>query len=344
MIEDRKMKLRKTAGYLNLGKNLGEKNEIRSLVPYLKCPKKYYQLVSFDTCQKCKFFMGLENNEVLCGYERQKKEPLAKNVLNDLSGSEWLFFTKSVLRTSFPLELGHDLRKEHGASKPPRLMKLIVEFFTKPGEIVLDPFAGVGGTLLGASLCARDAIGIEVNKKWIDIYEKVCSREGIKKQQMIYGDCLEKLPKFIEQRKKFSAIITDPPYSPALKKTLCDGKYGWARRKTDLESFSDNPQDFRNSEGFAEYYDRMETVGGLMYNVLESNRYLVVMIRDSYQNSRYIPASFKVAERMQNVGFTFKGIKIWHQTGAPVRPYGYPWSYVPNIVHHNILIFRKQKK
>ena len=77
------------------------------------------------------------------------------NVLNELSGEEWLYFTKSLWATADPSELGHRERKSHGANKPPRLMAKLIEFFTHPDELVLDPFAGVGGTLLGASICRR---------------------------------------------------------------------------------------------------------------------------------------------------------------------------------------------
>jgi DNA modification methylase len=332
--------------------NLGEKSpkldlyldnslQVGNLTICVLCPKKYYQLLSLTECQGCKDYLGVKNSQVLCNYKEEREQPSPGNKVNDLSGSEWLFFTKSVMRSSFPSEFGHDLRKEHGASKPPRLMKLIIEFFTKPGETVLDPFAGVGGTLIGASLCNRKAVGIEINRHWIDIYEKVIERENIEKQTIIHGDCIEELSKFVEQGTKFNSIITDPPYSPALEKTLCDGKYGWARRRTNLESFSDDPRDFRNSKKFEEYYDKMEEACGLMYKVLENNRYLVMMIRDSYQDGKYIPASFYVAQRAQKVGFTFKGVKIWYNTGAPLRPYGYPFSYVPNIIHHNILVFKK---
>ena len=64
------------------------------------------------------------------------------NTLNELSGEEWLYFTKSVWGTAYPSELGHALRKQHGANKPPRLMARLIEFFTTTGELVLDPFAG----------------------------------------------------------------------------------------------------------------------------------------------------------------------------------------------------------
>src|SRR5206468_3152737 len=103
------------------------------------------------------------------------KPPDPRNTLNELSGEQWLYFTKSVLQTSFPSELRHDLRKKHGANKPPQLMRMLIEFFTKRDGLVLDPFAGVGGTLLGAATATppRRAVGIEVSPKWIAVFDKV---------------------------------------------------------------------------------------------------------------------------------------------------------------------------
>ncbi len=280
--------------------------------------------------------------------EQPKGQPKAgilhpRNALNDLTGNAWLFFTKTIVRTSYPSELGHRLRRRHYANKPPALMREMIEFFTKRGQIVLDPFAGVGGTLLGASLCGRQAVGIELEQQWLDTYLEVCRQENIEPQEIICGDCLEVMPRLVQEGRRFDAIITDPPYSPALEKSLCDGKYGRSNRNSPFESFSSLPQDFRNVGSFEEYYDRMGKAGQLFYALLKPKRYAAVMIRDSYQDGEYIPASFHVAERFRQVGFEFKGIRIWYQTGAPIRPYGYPYAYVPNIVHHTILIFRKEK-
>lgn len=265
------------------------------------------------------------------------------NKLNELTGKEWLYFTKTILRTSYPSELGHELRREHQANKPPRLMKEIIEFFTKSDQEVLDPFAGVGGTLLGASLSSRRATGIEINKKWIDIYKQVCQEEDLEEFPIVHGDSLVEMRRMIEDDRKFDAIITDPPYSPALEKTLCDEKYDQANRKSNLTTFSDEDKDFRNAESFEEYYDLMEETGELMYELIKDERYIAVMIRDSYQDSKYIHATAEVSKRLEKAGFVPKGIKIWYQTGSPVRPYGYPYAYVPNIVHHNIIIMRKEE-
>src|SRR5918997_314167 len=99
----------------------------------------------------------------------------ARNQLNELSGEEWLYFTKSLWSSAYPSELGHAARRAHGANKPPRLMAKLIEFFTRGGELVLDPFAGVGGTLLGAAICRspRRALGFELDPRWEALYDEV---------------------------------------------------------------------------------------------------------------------------------------------------------------------------
>jgi len=265
-----------------------------------------------------------------------------RNKLNDLAGNAWLFFTKSVLRTSYPHALGHKLRREHAANKPPQLMQHLIEFFTKTGQSVLDPFCGVGGTLLGASLCGRHATGIELNPRWLEIYREVCESEGLAEQETLQGDCMEVLPRLAEAGRVFDFIATDPPYSPALEKTMCDGTYDIQHRKTDFDGFGDHAADLRNLESFDAFYDAIERAFALAHPVLKPGGYLAVIMRDSYQDGRYVPATCHVAERIERGGFVLKGIKIWYGTGSRVRPYGYPNAYVPNIVHQNILFFRKE--
>lgn len=263
-----------------------------------------------------------------------------KNKLNELGGSEWLFFTKSVLRTTYPSAYGHHLRKQHGANKPPQLMQHIIEFFTKPGQRVLDPFCGVGGTLIGASLCGREATGIDINERWLKIYEQVCREEHLPLQEVIHGDCLEVMADMIERGRIFDFVVTDPPYSIALEKTMCDGTYDIQHRRTDFNGFSDDPRDFRNLSTFAEFYDAIERAAESVRQLLRPDGYFVLILRDSYQNGEYVMASYEIGERVKRAGFVMKGIKIWYGTGARVRPYGYPFTYVPNIIHQNILIFK----
>jgi len=54
----------------------------------------------------------------------------------------------------------------HPTQKPVPSLKPVIEAFTRPGEIVLDPFCGSGSTLLAAKILGRRYVGIEVNTEY----------------------------------------------------------------------------------------------------------------------------------------------------------------------------------
>jgi DNA modification methylase len=144
-----------------------------------------------------------------------------------------------------------------------------------------------------------------------------------------------------EQGRVFDFLATDPPYSIALDKTMCDGRYDLQARRTDFDRFSESADDLRNLGSFDAYYDAMEEVARKLLPVLRQGGYCAVVMRDSYQQGRYVFASAEVARRFEAAGFVLKGVKIWYGTGSRVRPYGYPYSYVPNIVHQSILVLQR---
>jgi DNA modification methylase len=55
--------------------------------------------------------------------------------------------------------------KLHPTQKSVHVLKPLIEAFTGPGQIVLDPFAGSGSTCVAAHRTARDYIGIELDAK-----------------------------------------------------------------------------------------------------------------------------------------------------------------------------------
>ena len=53
----------------------------------------------------------------------------------------------------------------HPTQKPVRPLQTLVETFTRPGELVLDPFCGSGSTLVAAKAAGRDYLGIELDRQ-----------------------------------------------------------------------------------------------------------------------------------------------------------------------------------
>lgn len=54
--------------------------------------------------------------------------------------------------------------KIHPTQKPVNVLERIIEIFTDPGDVVIDPCAGSGTTLLAAMNCERKAYGFEIKK------------------------------------------------------------------------------------------------------------------------------------------------------------------------------------
>jgi DNA modification methylase len=289
------------------------------------------------------------------------------NTLNELSGEEWLYFTKSVWSTAYPSELGHQARKQHGANKPPRLMARLIEFFTTSGQLVLDPFAGVGGTLLGAAIARgpRRALGIEIEPRWAAVYEGVvrdlvAERDGLGPVladigpsdpagvrtfdptgcELRVGDALAILPDLPAGTVDF--VATDPPYNIQLPITMSGGRLSeaHANRRTDYAMLTNDPADLANSPTYEAYLARMERVFRELTRILRPSGYAVVIVRDAYQEGRYMFTGADLAARATAAGFVPKGDLIWYQAGTRLRPYGYPKAFVPNIAHQHILVLR----
>jgi DNA modification methylase len=290
------------------------------------------------------------------------------NQLNELTGEEWLYFTKSLLVTAYPSELGHAVRKQHGANKPPRLMARLIEFFTRSGELVLDPFAGVGGTLLGAAIARgpRRALGLEINPAWAAVYEEVVAtllaehdgagpslvdlgpadpggprRFDPAGSEMRVGDALALLPELPEGSVDF--VATDPPYTVQMPLTMAGGRLAeaHANRRTDYAMRSNDPADLANAATHDDYLDAMERVFGELARVLRPGRYAAVIVRDAYVDGTYRFTGADLAARAARVGLVPKGDLVWYQAGTRLRPYGYPRAFVPNIAHQHIVILRR---
>lgn len=273
------------------------------------------------------------------------------NALNNLSGGEWLKFTNSVLSTWYPTNgkesYAFDLRKIHPTPKPPQLMKEIIEFFTKEGESVLDYFMGVGGTLLGASLCGRKAVGIDLCEEYVRTYKQVAEELSLKEMPCICADSIEVLENptpllGLNNDNLFSLILLDPPYGNMMSKVKTGADI--SRYGKESTPFTDSNSDLGNMKK-DEWLLTLKKSVELSLPLLKVKGYVVIFIKDLQpvkKNVNLLHAD--IINALNEVPYLYyKGLKIWADQSAKLFPYGYPLSFVANQTHQYILIFRKEK-
>jgi DNA modification methylase len=269
-----------------------------------------------------------------------------RNRVNDLTGREWKFATKSVIPEQYPPALQHELRSEHGGQKPPRLCLALIQRFSKSGDLVLDPFAGVGGTLLGASLAAyegtghREAIGFERTERWIDIYETVLEEENaelsargegaLAEQDMRHGNCADLVADI--ETDAVDLLLTDVPYWDMDKVEQTRNE-----DETRDSKLGDFDEDDRQTK--ADWLDEMEAKFEQFRRVVREDGYVAVFIGDMYREQSYNMLSAELASRIEDAGYTMKANLVWYDPSKDLHVYGYPFSFVPSMVHQNILVF-----
>lgn len=64
---------------------------------------------------------------------------------------------------------GRRRRDMHPTPKPPELAAKFIRHHTRPNDLVADPFAGGGSTLVAAARCGRRAIGVEYSREYCEM-------------------------------------------------------------------------------------------------------------------------------------------------------------------------------
>jgi len=76
---------------------------------------------------------------------------------------------QSWLRSSWLDIKGESTRKGHPAPFPVALAERLIKLFSFAGDIVLDPFAGMGTTAVAALNCGRNSVSLDIEPKYVSI-------------------------------------------------------------------------------------------------------------------------------------------------------------------------------
>ncbi len=263
---------------------------------------------------------------------------------------EWLEY--SAVSRNYPPSFSHNLRKSHGGIKPPELMYELISAYAPESKNILDPFVGVGSTLIACTLLDKTATGIDINENWKSIYLQVCNENDLTPKNYIIGDSSTILQGF--EQETFDVTITDVPYFSMDKLKKTRGKFSKAgepskdKLKSSLNVFNELP-----APTYDEWIILLQNVFKEVFRVLKDNSLVIVFIGNMYRNfqiqkdgkkqkiGKYLLLSTEVSNILCNIGFQQVNELIWIDTAKKLGIYGYPYTWIPSLIDQRILIFKK---
>ena len=256
---------------------------------------------------------------------------------NELGGKTWLRHSISIWGDLRKTKEERELK--HPAMFPMALAERLIEcFMNEQSRVILDPFAGIGSTLIAAKELGKDAIGIEIAPEYAEIarnrVDQVLPFEGKQDIKIHVADSRD-LAAYVPA-KSVDMVITSPPYwDILLEKRTADYKesrdYGEAR--ADLGKIRD----------YQEFLLELRRVFVQVYDVMRPRSYCCMVAMDLRKKNRFYPYHMDITRFMENIGFVLDDTVIWDrgQEYNNLRPLGYPSVFRVNRIHEFILIFQK---
>lgn len=268
-----------------------------------------------------------------------------RNKLNDLNASEWISRTVSVFvqRGLGSKSDEASFEKLHPAPFSFTDVSRYVEFFTKRGGNVLDPFGGVASTAKAATLLGRESTSVEINPYFAELSRQRLARETPTEAASLYriveGDIrsvAERLP-----RHSFDLLLTSPPYWGILDKV--DHKANQERVNNGLmHNYGEVGGDLSKISDYREFVSTLASIFADLASAVRPKGHAVIIVGDFRHKARYFMFHSDLGDALESSGqWQLKGINIMYQKHKRVFPYGYPHAYVPNLHHQYAMIFQR---
>lgn len=269
-----------------------------------------------------------------------------KNRLNDLDPKSWLRFQKSWFLHNPPPRRKEVMR--HPAKFPETLAQEFIEFFTKRGQVVLDPMAGTGSALVAALRSGRSSYGIELNPGYAEIARNVleAERQALGKAtdslvtEVFTGDAGD-IGSFVESHQipAIDYVFTSPPYWDMLHARGAQTQKN-RRNSPDLDViYSTQPGDLGNIEDYGEFLERLAGIYVRLKPFIRRQGYLTIIVKNVKKGGKIYPLAWDLAGKLGEI-YTLKDERIWVQDNIRLAPYGLGNAWVSNTFHHYCLQFR----
>jgi len=263
--------------------------------------------------------------------------------MNNLTGKEWLqnSFTiwRDVVKTS------EERATKHPALFPQELVEKLIRLYLRdPGSVVLDPFMGIGSTMLASMNQGMRGIGFDLNKDFCQI-----ANDRINKFQGTLTNDFEILTPDIFNRdsrtiskvipeSSVDLVVTSPPYWDILnQKRTADGK--------SIRNYSSETDDLGNISDYDEFLADLKNIYTEVYKVMKPGARCVAVVMDIRKKDKFYPLHEDQSRIMREIGFELDEYVIWDRQRDynNMKTLGYPYVYRFNRVHEFICIYLKKK-
>jgi len=265
------------------------------------------------------------------GYERICNCP--QNHINCLTAKEWIIDQVAIWEFFYEKRDTRD-KNIHPAVFPIGLPKKCIELFTHKGELVLDPFVGIGTTLLAAQDLHRNAVGFDLKEEYVKTSKSRLAQTRLVQEtrQVAICDEAHNIPQYLEEE-TVSLCVTSPPYANILnrprKNKSIRGNLRMNEHYLKVQQYSKDPQDLGTMEG-PKY---AQTIGEIYQGILPLMRkkaHCVINVTDLWWENKRIPIHVYIIENMQKVGYELRNIIIWDRRNLvnKVGIFGWPNNYI----------------
>ncbi|MBT8226736.1 MAG: site-specific DNA-methyltransferase [Dactylosporangium sp.] len=108
----------------------------------------------------------------------------------------------------------------HPGKMLPSIARYAINAYTRPGDLVADPMAGIGTTIVEAMHLDRHGIGVEYEPRWADLAAAniaLATRRGATGAGEILTGDSRRLPAILpaSTHGRISLVVTSPPYGPS---------------------------------------------------------------------------------------------------------------------------------
>ncbi len=235
---------------------------------------------------------------------------------------------------------GRDVRDKdvHPAVMPIALAKKAIALFTHKGELVLDPFNGIGTTLLAASDLDRNALGFDINEKYCRFSKRRLAQAKLNGSSQQLAICCDarNIPEYVEED-SVRLIFTSPPYANLLNRPrLNKSRRGDLRKNKQflrVEQYSQDERDI-GTLPVEEYARELSEIYRRLLPLLVWGGHNIINVPDMWwsdgKSGRRIPIHVYAYHALTEAGYELRNTIIWDRTNIVNRIgiFGWPSNYI----------------